>query len=40
MKKVVAVLDPAELDAVKLHLTDAGVEGRLGFETIVNKTTN
>jgi nitrogen regulatory protein PII len=29
MKKVEAVIDPAALDPVKLHLTDAGIEGRL-----------
>jgi nitrogen regulatory protein PII len=29
MKKVEAVIDPAALDAVKLHLADAGIDGRL-----------
>ena len=29
MKKIEAVIDPASLDAVKLHLADAGIDGRL-----------
>jgi nitrogen regulatory protein PII len=29
MKKIEAVIDPAALDAVKLHLADAGIDGRL-----------
>jgi nitrogen regulatory protein PII len=29
MKKIEAVIDPAALDAVKLHLADAGIGGRL-----------
>jgi nitrogen regulatory protein PII len=29
MKKVEAVIDPAALDAVKLHLADSGIDGRL-----------
>jgi nitrogen regulatory protein PII len=29
MKKVEAVIDPAALDAVKLHLADAGIDGKL-----------
>ena len=37
MKKVEAVIDPAALDAVKLHLSDAGIDGRLTV-TEVNGT--
>ena len=29
MKKIEAVIDPAALDAVKLHLAHAGIDGRL-----------
>jgi nitrogen regulatory protein PII len=29
MKKIEAVIDPAALNAVKLHLADAGIDGRL-----------
>ena len=29
MKKIEAVIDPTALDAVKLHLADAGIDGRL-----------
>jgi len=29
MKKIEAVIDPAALDAVKLHLTHAGIDGRI-----------
>jgi nitrogen regulatory protein PII len=29
MKKIEAVIDPAALDALKLHLADAGIDGRL-----------
>jgi nitrogen regulatory protein PII len=29
MKKIEAIIDPAALDAVKLHLADAGIDGRL-----------
>jgi nitrogen regulatory protein PII len=29
MKKIEAVIDPAALEAVKLHLADAGIDGRL-----------
>jgi nitrogen regulatory protein PII len=29
MKKIEAVIDPAALDAVKLHLANAGIDGRL-----------
>ena len=29
MKKIEAVIDPAALDAVKVHLADAGIDGRL-----------
>jgi nitrogen regulatory protein PII len=29
MKKIEAVIDPAALDAVQLHLADAGIDGRL-----------
>jgi nitrogen regulatory protein PII len=29
MKKIEAVIDPAALEAVKLHLIDAGIDGRL-----------
>jgi nitrogen regulatory protein PII len=29
MKKIEAVIDPAALEAVKLHLVEAGIDGRL-----------
>jgi nitrogen regulatory protein PII len=29
MKKIEAIIDPAALDAVKLHLAEAGIDGRL-----------
>jgi nitrogen regulatory protein PII len=29
MKKIEAVIDPAALGAVKLHLVEAGIDGRL-----------
>ena len=29
MKKIEAIIDPAALDAVKLHLADTGIDGRL-----------
>jgi nitrogen regulatory protein PII len=29
MKKIEAVIDPAALEAVKLHLADVGIDGRL-----------
>jgi nitrogen regulatory protein PII len=29
MKKIEAIIDPAALEAVKLHLADAGIDGRL-----------
>jgi nitrogen regulatory protein PII len=29
MKKIEAVIDPAALEAVKMHLTDAGIDRRL-----------
>ena len=29
MKKIEAIIDPAALDAIKLHLAEAGIDGRL-----------
>jgi nitrogen regulatory protein PII len=29
MKKIEAIVDPAALDAIKLHLAEAGIDGRL-----------
>src|SRR5689334_10792621 len=29
MKKIEAIIDPAALEAVKLHLAEAGIDGRL-----------